>query len=86
MKKYDLDIFYSDKFRIMLLLRDTMQTIGDVTFSPLLYEEMGKELHLTRQTISKHVDVLKKEGYIKTIIRGRTQITEKGYKLIEKLS
>ena len=38
MKKYDLDIFYSDKFRIMLLLRDTMQTIGEVTFSPLLYE------------------------------------------------
>lgn len=85
MKKYDLDIFYSDKFRIMLLLRDTTQTINDVSFSPLLYEEMGKELHLTRQTVSKHVEVLRKEGYIKTLIRGRTQITEKGYKLIEKL-
>lgn len=86
MQKHQFDMFYSDKFRIMLLLHETTQSINDVSFSPLLYEEIGKELHLTRQTVSKHVDVLRKEGYLKTIMRGRTQITEKGLKLIEKLS
>ena len=86
MQKNELDIFYSDTFRIMLVLKENIQTINNISFSPLLYEEIGHELHITRQTVSKHIDVLKKQGYVKILMRGRIQLTEKGYKLIEKLS
>lgn len=85
MQKHELDMFYSDNFRIMLLLNKTTQKINDVSFSPLLYEDIGKSLHITRQTVGKRINELKKAGYVKILMRGRIQITEKGYELLNKL-
>lgn len=86
MQKNSLDIFYSDTFRIMLILKENTQTINNVSFAPMLYEDIGKQLHITRQTVSKHMDTLKKDGYVKILMRGRIQITNKGLEILNKLS
>ena len=82
----DLNIFYSDVFRILSLIKETTQKINDVEFSPISYEDIGKNLNITRQTVSKHINLLKDKEYIKIPKRGKIQITEKGKEIIKKLS
>lgn len=81
----DLNIFYSDVFRILLLIKKTTQKINDVEFTSISYADIGKNLNITRQTVSKHINLLKAQEYIKIPKRGKIQITEKGYKVIKKL-
>lgn len=81
----ELNIFYSDVFRILLLIKETTQKINDVEFSPISYEDIGKNLNITRQTVSKHIKLLKNKEYIKVPKRGKIQITEKGKEIIKKL-
>ena len=81
----NLNIFYSDVFRILLLLKQTTQKINDMEFTSISYEDIGKSLNITRQTVSKHINLLKTQGYINIPKRGKIQITEKGYKIIKKL-
>lgn len=82
----DLNIFYSDVFRILSLIKETTQKINDVEFSPISYEDIGKNLNITRQTVSKHINLLKDKEYIKIPKRGKIQITEKGKEIIKKLN
>lgn len=85
MKKQELDLFINDRFRILQVLRDTQQEFEGKRFSPVLYEELASNLHLSRQTIAKHIDILKDNGYVKPLIKGRLQLTEKGLKTLEEL-
>ena len=81
----DLNIFYSDVFRILLLIKKTTQKINDVEFTSISYADIGKNLNITRQTVSKHINLLKAQEYIEIPKRGKIKITEKGYKVIKKL-
>lgn len=83
MKKQELDLFINDRFRILQVLRDTQQEFEGKRFSPVLYEEIASNLHLSRQTVAKHIDVLKEKGYVKTLIKGRLQVTDVGLKTLE---
>ena len=85
MKRNELDLFINDKFRILQVLKDTEQEIDGKRFSPVLYEEIASKLHLSRQTIAKYIDILKSNGYVKTLMKGRIQLTEKGTKILEEL-
>ena len=82
----DLNVFYSDVFRILLLIKETTQKINDVEFSTISYEDIGKNLNITRQTVSKHINLLKDKGYINILMRGKIQVTKKGKEIIKKLS
>ena len=85
MKKEELDLLVNDRFRILQFLRDTQQEIEGKRFSPVLYEEIASKLHLSRQTVAKHIDVLKDAGFVKTLIKGRLQLTDKGLKTLSDL-
>ena len=83
MVKNELDLFINDRFRILQVLRDTQQEFEGKRFSPVLYEELASNLHLSMQTIAKHIDILKDYGYVKPLIKGRLQLTEKGLMTLE---
>ena len=84
--KDEFELLYNDYFKILKILKDTTQTIDNISFSPISYEEIGNKLHLTKQTIIKHMSVLKEEGYVVQIKKGRLQVTEKGLRALKKMS
>lgn len=83
--KITFEPFLNEKGLILLLLKNKEITFQDNTYSPLLYEEIAKELHLSKATICKHMEFLKNEGYVKALMKGRLQITKKGNELLEKI-
>lgn len=85
MGKRKYNIFYNETFNILLVLKDTEIKIGDEYYSPLVFDDIGKIVGMTRQTVAKHIKNLEENGYIETIKRGSIRITDAGNTALKKL-
>ena len=60
----DLEILFSDYYKVLLVLYDNCTTFKGETYCPLSQEEIAKELGTTRLTVSNLLKRLKELGYI----------------------
>lgn len=81
----EFETFLNEKGLILLLLKEREITYQENTYSPLLYGEIAKALHISKASVCKYMDSLKSEGYVKALMKGRLQITKKGNELLEKI-
>ena len=85
----NLEILFSDYYKVLLVLYDNCTTFKGETYCPLSQEEIAKELGITRLTASNLLKRLKELGYIsfdsprKYIISDRTIDIIKQLKNIE---
>ena len=85
MKERKYALFYNETYEILLKLKEHEVVINNVCYSPLIYQDIGDEVGMTRQTISKYIQILESAGFIKILQKGRIQITEEGNKAIQTL-
>ena len=78
-------IFYNKAYEVLLNLKEHEITVNNVTYSPLIYRDIGSEVNLTRQTVSQYIQLLEDAGFIKVLQKGKIQITEEGNKAIKQL-
>ena len=78
-------IFYNKAYEVLLNLKEHEITVNNVTYSPLIYRDIGSEVDLTRQTVSQYIQLLEDAGFIKVLQKGKIQITEEGNKAIKQL-
>ena len=84
MEEKDILFFTNNYYRVLLLIDEQEVIFQGKRFTPLLYEEIGGTLHCTRQTASKVIKQLIHNGYVKSLMKGRLQITNKGKYVIQK--
>ena len=56
---------------------------GEIMFSPVSQKEISEMIGLSRPAVNKIFGILKKEGYLEMVARGRWAMTRKAVKLIE---
>ena len=78
-------IFYNKTYEVLLNLKEHEITVNNVTYSPLIFRDIGSEVGLVRQTVSLYIQQLEDAGYIKVLQKGKIQITEEGNKAIKQL-
>ena len=76
-------IFYNETYKVLLKLKEHEIVVNNITYSPLMFKDIGSEVGLTRQTISKYIQILEDAGFIKILQKGKIQITEEGNKAIK---
>jgi len=60
----NLEILFSDYYKVLSILYDNCTTFKDETYCPLSQEEIAQELGITRLTVSVLLKRLKELGYI----------------------
>ena len=78
--------FVSNYYSILEIINKYETTVSGNTFSPVLLDEIARDLDTTRQNISKQMDYLVENGYVERLIKGRWKITKKGKEVINKYS
>ena len=80
-----LFLFYIFPKIYLIIKRIIYKIIYKLNKQKISFVRYEISLNITRQTVSKHINLLKTQGYINIPKRGKIQITEKGYKIIKKL-
>lgn len=86
MVKNELEFFTNDYYKIFKILQENQIEINGKTFSPLIQQEIATALHCSRPTVNKMMKELKKQGYIKSLMKGRIELTDKARQIIEILT
>lgn len=84
MEQKDIELFTNDYYQILLILEKHEQILYGERFSPLRQQDIAIALHCTSPTANKMVQVLKKQGYIKILMKGRVQLTKKAKTILDK--
>ena len=81
----DLEILFSDYYKVLLVLYDNCTTFKGETYCPLSQEEIAKELGITRLTASNLLKRLKELGYISFDMPRKYIITKKAKNIIKQI-
>ena len=81
----DLEILFSDYYKVLLVLYDNCTTFKGETYCPLSQEEIAKELGVTRLTASNLLKKLKDFGYISFDMPRKYVITKKAKNIVKQI-
>lgn len=81
----NLEILFSDYYKVLSVLYDNCTTFKGETYCPLSQEEIAKELGITRLTVSNLLKRLKELGYISFDTPRKYVITKKAKNIIKQI-
>lgn len=81
----ELIFFTNDYFKLLQILKREERVVNNTAFSPLLYKEIAEQMNCSRQTVGKYIQILKEHEYVIPLTRGRLQLTQKSYDVLERL-
>ena len=73
-----MKFFVNDYFKLLVTLKQYSVKVNEDFLIHLTQEELGKIFYCSRQTMSKMLNELDTQGYIKILGRNKIKITDKG--------
>lgn len=80
------EIFLTKYYKVLEILSQNTVTIETGEFCPMSQETIAEIMHTTRMSLSKIFSVLKEQGYIQMIERGKWKVTNKGLHVVNVIS
>lgn len=85
MKEYILDDLINDNARVLLILYNNQVNVRDKNIIPLSQIDIAEETGFSKNKVYSIFSTLQKNNYIKTISKGKYQLTEKSNVIIKTL-
>lgn len=81
----NIEIFMTDTYKVLKLIKEHQIEIGEETYSPLSQQEMGTLLGFSKVKANTIIKELIDNKFIECPIRGKYIVTSEGEKVLEKI-
>lgn len=85
MNSYILNDFINDNTRVLLVMYENQVNVRDMDIIPLNQLDIAEETGFSKNKVYSIFSVLQKKNYVKTIGKGKYQLTEKSNIIIHNL-